>query len=48
MARVLLVFAVILFCSLANDDIFIGEKHKPGFVKFDSGDDMFYWLFYSR
>ena len=38
------------FCAAVScdDDIFLGEKHKPGFVNFDNGDDMFYWVFYSR
>ena len=40
--------ALLLGLALANDDIFLGEKHKPDFVKFDDGEDYFYWLFYSR
>lgn len=31
-----------------TEDIFLGEKNKAGLVPFDNGDDMFYWLFYSR
>ncbi len=34
--------------AVCDDDIFLGEKHKPDFVKLERGDEMFYWLFYSR
>lgn len=48
MVKAFLAVALLLSVALADDDIFLGEKHKPGFVKFDNGDDMFYWIFYSR
>ena len=48
MLTLLVVAAGLLALGASDDDIFLGEKHKPGFVKFENGDDMFYWLFYSR
>ena len=41
---------LLLFVAVASaDDIFLGEKHEPGFIVVrDDGDDLFYWLFRSR
>ncbi len=45
---------VVALCVLVGgvrsegDDIFLGEKYKAGFVEFENGDDIFYWLFKAR
>ena len=41
-------FALLVLASCFTNDIFLGEKNKAGLVPFKNGDDMFYWLFYSR
>ena len=47
-----LILVALLACLMTNtcqsSDIFIGEKHEPGFVQLKKDDDMFYWLFSSR
>ena len=45
-----LILAICLMCFVIahDEDIFLGEKHKPGLVKLKNRDEMFYWMFYSR
>ena len=46
--RSLFVSALLVAAWSLDEDIFLGEKNKAGLVPFENGDDMFYWIFYSR
>jgi cathepsin A (carboxypeptidase C) len=45
---VLLLAAVLAISVRAEEDMFLGEDHEPGFINLDKGGDLFYWLFKSR
>lgn len=49
MKKSALILALLIGLVMTHEeDIFLGESHKPGFVEYPNGDDMFYWLLYSR